>query len=475
MISPARVRTIPALIVSLAAFLIPVCGFAPDAAVAPAADIIATSAPVYLPLAALHPASQSEERFPKGAQLQLIHAGKSELLVKDFAAAADAQVSFDAKSVLFAGKKAATDPWQIWELSLKDRAVRKVASAPTDLVRPLYLPYGRLVYAHRGPQGFYLETAALPGSKNAGSNIPVSDVIRLTYLPASAMPVDVLQDGMILFEAAYPLGAGSAPELYSMFSDGSGVESYRCDHGISRWGGKQLASGDVVFTHGTSMARFTSPLAHEERVAAPHAEYAGSMVETPEGAWLLSARSMPGTHYSLKLWKPGALTLQTLLAVKDADLVQPVMIAEHPRPQQHPTALHPWDYANLMSLDTRQSREGDLKTTPKSVRLEMLNASGHAVTLGTAPVESDGSFFVKVPGDQPIRFSLIDSKGAVVRQEHGWFWIRSGEQRICVGCHTGPERASENIVPAVLLRSTTPVDLTRAAQSGTQQKTPGGK
>ena len=45
----------------------------------------------------------------------------------------------------------------------------------------------------------------------------------------------------------------------------SGVQSYRCDHGRARWGGKQLASGDVVFTHGTSLARFTSPLAHEVR------------------------------------------------------------------------------------------------------------------------------------------------------------------------------------------------------------------
>ena len=60
----------------------------------------------------------------------------------------------------------------------------------------------------------------------------------------------------------------------------------------------------------------------------------------------------------------------------------------------------------------------------------------------------DGSFFVQTPADRPIRFALLDAKGAVVRQEHGWFWIRSGEQRICVGCHAGPERASENTVPA---------------------------
>jgi hypothetical protein len=69
---------------------------------------------------------------------------------------------------------------------------------------------------------------------------------------------------------------------------------------------------------------------------------------------------------------------------------------------------------------------------------------------------------VQVPGDQPIRFVLLDQHGSVVRQEHGWFWIRAGEQRICVGCHTGPERASENRVPAVLMRTTTPFDLTGA-------------
>jgi hypothetical protein len=118
---------------------------------------------------------------------------------------------------------------------------------------------------------------------------------------------------------------------------------------------------------------------------------------------------------------------------------------------------------------------GDLKAAPASVRLEMRDAQGRTIVIGTAPVESDGSFFVKTPADKPIRFALMDAKGAVIRQEHGWFWIRRGEQRICVGCHTGPERASENRVPAVLLRTTTPVDLTGVAQTkAAQKKSPGG-
>jgi hypothetical protein len=284
----------------------------------------------------------------------------------------------------------------------------------------------------------------------------------------SAVPADVLQDGRILFESGFPLGSGATPEMYLVYSDGSGVEAYRCDHGRARWGGQQLASGDVVFTHGGSLARFTSPLAHEAAIAAPHAEYAGGIAEMASGAWLVSARAADGAHYALKVWEPAvgskaaALVLKTVLSVSGEDLVEPVVVAARARPKRHPSGLHEWSYANMMALDARQSREGDSQVAPAKVRLESLDAQGRAVTMGTAPVEPDGSFLVKVPGDRPIRFALLDVQGAVVRQEHGWFWIRGGEQRYCVGCHAGPERSPENRVAAVLLRTTTPVDLTGA-------------
>lgn len=437
-----------------------ICGFIVDAPRVPDIPIIVTSAPAYLPLAALRGA----ERFPRGAQLLVVRNGRSESLIEGFAATADADVSFDAKKLLFAGRRAASDPWQVWEFTLADRSARKVTSGANDAVRPLYLPGNQLVFARRTAHGFQLETAQLDGSKQ----------LPLTYMPASALPADVLADGRILFEAGFPLGSGSTPEMYLVYSDGSGVESYRCDHGVARWGGKQLASGDVVFTHGATLARFTSRLAHEERIASPRADYSGAITESTSDTWLVSARSGPGAHFALKAWKPGAATMQTLLARTGDDLVEPVLLAPRERPREHPSALHDWNYANLLALDARQSREGELKITPATVRLETLDASGHPVVLGTAPVEADGSFFVKTPADKPIRFSLLDQKGVTLRQEHGWFWIRAGEQRICVGCHTGPERASENRVPAVLLRTTTPADLTGASTTATSKQTMAG-
>lgn len=443
-----------------------ICGFAQNSSQKIDADVIVTAAPAYEPLAAL----RGGERFPQGAQLLLVHDGKAEPLVPELAASADASVSFDAARVLFAGKKSAGDRWQIWELTLADRKVRPVTDGREDAIRPLYLPGWRFVFAQRTAVGFQLESARVTDSK-ALAEIEGSDVqpvLPLTYLKASAVPSDVLADGRILFESGFPLGSGATPELYLVYSDGSGVESYRCDHPESgaagRWGGKQLKSGDVVFAQSGLLARFTSPLAHQERIAAPRNEYAGSIAETSAGEWLLSAREGAVAKYALKLWTPGSAMLQTILRRTGENLVEPVVVAKHERPRRHPSALHPWDYANLLALDARISRDGALKGVPTSIRLETQDPDGHAVAMGTAPVESDGSFFVKAPADRAIRFVLLDAKGSVLRQEHGWFWIRKGEQRYCVGCHAGPERAPENAVPQVLLRTTTPVDLTGNSQ-----------
>jgi hypothetical protein len=354
-------------------------------------------------------------------------------------------------------------------MKLADRSVRLVVAGETDLERPLYLPGGRVVYARRGEHGFGLEEVWMDGT----------GLIELSHIQAGALPVDVIQDGQVLFESGFPLGTslgdGGKPELYLMYSDGSGVESYRCDHpttGAGRWGGHQLASGDVVFTHGRTLAKFTSPLAVESAIAAPAAEYAGPVAETAAGAWVASTRKGAG-RFGLSLVKPGGVALQAVYSDAANNLVEPVLLAPRTTPKRHPTALHEWKTANLLALDVRIGREGNLKQVPAMIRLEEQDESGRAVTMGTSPIEADGSFYVKVNGDRPLRFTLLDPKGGTVRAEHGWFWIRNGEQRICVGCHAGPEHASENRVPQVLLRTIIPVDLSKPVAA--ESKAAGGK
>jgi Hydrazine synthase alpha subunit middle domain len=401
---------------------------------------------------------EGRERFPLGAKVLVQSGDERRPLMTEFAASADAAVSFDGTRVLFAGKQKAGDAWQIYEVSVTGGEARRVTSGTEDCIRPLYLPEDRVVYARRISGRFVIEVAPLAGGKP----------LQLTYAPGSFLPTDVLRDGRILFEGAYPDGSGSSAELYTVYSDGSGVESYRCDHGHARHSGKQVDSGDIVFVSNHELSRFTSALAHEVPIAAPAGEYAGDVAEMSTGEWLLAWRSDSQKPFQLKRWKPGSATLESVATSTDENLVQPAVVASRAVANRHPSGLHDWTYANLLCLNAYTSKYSFPNGAIGSLRLYTQGASGQEKALGTAPVESDGSFYLRAPADQPLKIELLDRSGRTLKKEAGWFWMRRGEQRVCVGCHAGPETAPENAVPAVLLRSTAPADMTGASVAAPQ-------
>jgi hydrazine synthase alpha subunit-like protein len=419
---------------------------------APGADspsFLYTAAKHYEPLAWMH----GEDRFVFGATIFLRDAQGKHPLVPNFAASADSAVSFDGQRVLFAGKMKAKDPWQIWEILFAGGEPRRITTGGEDCIRPFYLPDDRVVYARRTAGRFVIESADLAGGKP----------LPITYGPANFLPTDVLHDGRILFEAAYPLGTEATSEIYTVYSDGSGVESYRCDHGTSRRSGRQTSSRDIVFASGHGLARFTSARAQEVQIPAPVGEYAGEVVETAAGDWLLPWRADAKALFQLMLWTPGFSALRPAGAEQNADAVQPALVAQRAVPNRHPSGLHDWPNANLLCLNAYTSKYPFVAGSIHSVRLYTRDGAGDPRLLGTAPVERDGSFFVQVPTEQPLQVELLDAAGKTLKREAGFFWMRRGEQRGCVGCHSGPETSPENAVPMILLKSTTPADLTGAA------------
>jgi hypothetical protein len=390
------------------------------------------------------------DRFIGSAQIYIRDERGSRALLPDFAASADPAVSFDGQRMLFAGKRTAQDGWQIWEASSDGNEPRRIANCEQDCVRPFYLPEDRIVYARKRDGRFALEASGLDGV----------NPVQLTHIPGNALPSDVLRDGRILFEATYPLGSGKTPELYTVYSDGSGVEAYRCDHGTPRYAGKQVSSGDIVFTSGGGLSRFTSALAHQETVAAKAGEYADGPVELATGNWLFSWRTNSHSNFQILRGTPGAG--EPIISATDADVVQPTPITERAVPNWHPSGLHDWPNANLLCLNAYTSKHKFPAGAIHAVRLYARDNSGSIMLLGTSPVEQDGSFFIQVPADKPLQIELLDASGKTLQREAGWFWTRRGEQRGCVGCHAGPETAPENAVPLTLLKSTTPFDMTGA-------------
>ena len=416
----------------------------------PPAAFLCTVAPSYKPLTW----AEGGERFEAGAAIFIQDANGHRALLPGFAASADPQVSFDGKAVLLAGKRTAQEKWQIWEVPLAGGDAMRMTNCPQGCVRPFYLPEQRIVYAEKIGARFVIR-----------STMPEGKVLDLTYGPASSFPSDVLQDGRVLFETVVLSQGKEVSELYTVYSDGSGVESYRCDHGASRHSGKQVASGDVVFADGQGLSRFTSAKAKEIQVSAPRGEYDGDIAETSPVEWLLSWRGKSGAPFALMEWKPGDKMLHRLLQEPDTNVLQPVVLRERAVPNRHPSALHDWNYANLLCLNAYTSKYSFGAGSINSVKFYTRDAAGRTQMLGTSPVEADGSFFVQVPGDQPLQIELLDAAGKTLKHEAGWFWLRRGEQRVCVGCHAGPETAPENAVPMVLLKSTTPVDMTHAGSA----------
>ena len=380
------------------------------------------------------------ERFPNGAAIQVLSAGRRHALASRFAVTADATVSFDGQRVVFAARPKASDPWQIREMALAGGDARCIVCGPADAITPFYLPGDRIVYSLRTPTGFQLATVALDGG--AG--------LQLTYGTGNRVAADVLRDGRVLFEWDH--------DLYTVYSDGSGVESYRCDHGPDRRGGRQVSSGDIVFETNGRLARFTSARAVQLPLTLPKGEYTGAVAEISPTTWILSYRPDSNGPRGLYLWGLDETPPRKVFA-SALEAVQPVLVQARPVPKRHPSALGDREGANLLCLNVYTSK---LKIPPGEiarVRVWALPDGGTPVVLGEAPVEKDGSFFVNPPSETAIRFELLDRSGKIAAAEKNWFWARRGEQRVCVGCHAGPERAPENAVPEVLLRSSDPVKL----------------
>jgi len=383
---------------------------------------------------------QGRERFPQGASVIFVSGAARRRMAPSFYASADPVVSYDGARVLFAGKPTATSRWQIWEMAAAGGAPSQLTRDSTDCIDPLYMPDGRIAYTRLAPAGSEILIAAPTGGNPQ----------RLTFAPGWRLTNDVLRDGRILFE--------SQGDLFTVYPDGTGVESLRCDHGPRRAAGRQITSGDVVFTAAGKLARFTTALATQADVAQPTLEPTGPIAEIAPGKWLISLRK-PGGPFALYQWEPDARRLSPLEIPTGSNAIQPAIVRPRVAPKQFPSGLvDTRKTGNLLCLDARASK-APITEVIAAVQVYTHDDAGAQVLLGRADVAGDGSFYVEVPSDRPLRIELLNGSGHTVRAERDWFWMRPSEQRICVGCHTGPERSPENKVPEILLRTIVPEKL----------------
>lgn len=64
------------------------------------------------------------------------------------------------------------------------------------------------------------------------------------------------------------------------------------------------------------------------------------------------------------------------------------------------------------------------------------------MSLGTVPVEEDGSVFCEAPVDKILYFQLLDEKGLAVQSMRSATYVHKGEQMACIGCHENKWKAT---------------------------------
>jgi hypothetical protein len=388
----------------------------PVGAVALSGAFLYTGAPQYNVDASL----RGGNRFPAGTEVRVFSEDASRRVAPSLAMSADPALSPDAQFVLFSGKARVDQPWQIWEVSLAGGSPRQVTSGADDCIRPFYAAPGKFVYARKTSQGYQIEMGSLVGRVNP---------VRLTWLNGDFFPDFVMRDGRVLFEAAFPFAPSTARDLYTVYTDGSGVETRRCEHGPDRHSASELASGDLIFQTGDGLARFTSARAGQVEIPLPRGQYVGPVAETEGGEWLATYRASAQDAYWICRFAPQAKSQP--IKVVGPNAFQPVPIRVSTPPPNHPSSLGNRVGANLLCLNSYLSKSERIpKNSVTEVRVWSQNRHGSAIALGKAPVEADGCFYVQTPSEAPLRFELLDREGKTIAAEK----VGSGRERASSAC-----------------------------------------
>jgi hypothetical protein len=132
-------------------------------------------------------------------------------LTPQFQAVSDPEISFDGLRLLFAGRRAPSESWQIWEMRRDGGGLRQVTGEQADCTEPHYvtdLPAERILFTRALDNTNALYTCALDGSK----------IKRLTFNRDPIRDTLVLPDGRIAFKLR--------GQWVTVNNDGTGVAAY---------------------------------------------------------------------------------------------------------------------------------------------------------------------------------------------------------------------------------------------------------
>ncbi|MFQ6008140.1 MAG: hypothetical protein ACE5K8_04230, partial [Candidatus Zixiibacteriota bacterium] len=458
-------------------------------------------------------------RYLRGMQIVLAStedvAADQRIVTEGFFCATDPAFSHDGSHLVFSGKRSEKDHLQIWEISRDNPEPRKVVTCDADCIQPLYLPNGHIVFAsllsreyeeHGGQYSFSLYEWA-PGSDTPN---------RLTFNPSSEFDPTLLDDGRLLFSSWQHVGNHYWPRgntaLMLTYWDGTGIFPVTGNHrqpwlkrGAAAFGDDLIAfiQADSLHSFGAGSLVATdlnNLFAPYQPLIDPEAYSVSDVTPLPDGHLLVAARPANSPDQSFGLYVLQGKDVKPLYDDPDSHELKPSAFLPDRRPDTRFSTVVPGTpFGYLLILNCYETDRIDQKLlNSKSVSIVRViegipirhngtqgpeffsvvgrekepliypnSATGYipARILGEVPPASDGSVYLKVPADRPLRIQLVDREGFTIMNERAWFWVRPNERRVCIGCHENRELSPHNATPRAAQRVVTDLTDTTAWQT----------
>lgn len=428
--------------------------------------------------------------YGNGAKLVLRTPNGSErILTNAFHSAADPDVSFDGKRILFAGKRNPQDRWGIFEMGADGSNARQLTRESHDCRSPVYL--SRIFYLDDPAPLFQVAFVCEADRLNEYGGAHASDLFtirldgsglrRLTYNASSSLDPTTLPDGRILFSswqrAHVDHGAAGRIELMGVNVDGTDVAAFsgrqgrRIQHMATVTAGRlvlfvesERAAWDGAGTLASLSLRRNLKSYKPLTTAAQGFFHSPSPL--PDGTVLVSHRTAGSAHRVYR-FDPATRKLEFLLEATGAHAMQARAVTPRSVPDGRSSVVdEKADWAKLYCLNVHESDLGQQAFAPglvKRIRVleglprrssetlkeETLSPVLQRRFLGEVDVEDDGSFHIEIPANTPVQIQALDEHGLALRSTP-WIWAKNKEQRGCIGCHEDGERTPENVMAKAL-------------------------
>jgi len=416
--------------------------------------------------------------------------GTEKVLTPGFIAACDPAVSFDGRQILFAGFRSG-DRSHIWRMDADGANPVQLTSGTGVFTSPLWIgslfhlddetPTERIAYLS-SETGWLDEMATAPVVALVTADLDGGHPLRISFHPASDLGPDVLANGRLVFPGWGFAGrgpSGTRLSLMAVNNDGTDLMAFYDNHDgpplphsvrVGRDGRVYFVEADRSSPMGGGDLAFITlrrPLHSRTTLSeAGGGSYLDPLPLADSG--LLASYRPPGRDEVYGLYRIDPATgdrLELIHGDPEFHILDAQELTPHPRVKGRSSVVDTSKktgvfYCISSHLSDRPGLDSLKEGGASTLRVIEAVAPHPTVpaprwgqrTLGVVPLEPDGSFHIEVPAGAPLRFELLDDRGATVASQDSWTWVMPREWRGCIGCHEDREMVAPNVLADAVVK-----------------------